>query len=69
MGLVGVGTDTAECQISTLRAGKRKPWLAHWGDSEHQIPVPLITTCSADPRLLGVQALNLPGPSRWAENL
>lgn len=31
VGLVGVGTETAECQTSTLRVGRRKLWLACWG--------------------------------------
>lgn len=31
VGLEGVGTETADCQISTRRVGKRRLWLAWWG--------------------------------------
>jgi len=31
VGLGGVGTETAERQISTRRVGKRRLWLACWG--------------------------------------
>lgn len=49
----------------------RQKALAGWlGVTPHtRVPAPLTTTCSVDLGLLGLQALDLPGQSRLAENL